>query len=170
MITRIKTPEALNHSMMGGDWPQELVPISVHFRKRAKRRRVNVTEVLTRLHKLPPCIRYEGSLYLPDPKTPGGPYQAKHTEQEFVWVVKAWIKAPECFDPVGKLQIKPVAVCGDCGRVWTGTEGLCPPCMAKGVRGAIRASAASRIGRRKTDPPPDSEPMPDTQSSPGSTV
>jgi len=179
MITRIKTPEALNHSLMGGEWPPELVPITVHFRKRVRRRRVNATEVLTRLHKLPPCIRYQGSIYLPDPKTPGGPFQGKHTEQEYIWVVKAWIKAPDCFDPVGQLSIKPVAVCADCQRVWTGTDELCPPCRAKDGRGALRPSTVGRIGYRKTDPPPDSEepevevasePVPDTQSSPGSTV
>jgi len=167
MITKIKTPEALNHDLVGGSWPAGLVPISVHFLRRTRKRRTNLTEAVVRLNKLPPAVLYKGVLYLPDPKTPGGPFQEKHTAREYVWIVKRWIKTPECFDPTGLLSIKPVAVCEDCGRVWTGTEELCPPCMAKGVRGAIKAV-------RDTDPPPDSEPevevdsepMPDTQSSP----
>lgn len=169
MITNIPTPEALNHDLVGGKWPHELQPVYVRFRKRTMRRRTNVTEALTRLNRLPPVILYKGRLYMPDPKCPGGPFSEKHTDREYVWIVKRWLKLPEGAD-TGTLPVKPIAVCGDCKRVWTGKEDLCPPCMAKGLKKAIRASREPLpmveavedlgIGRAKTDPPPSTDPSP----------
>lgn len=183
MITRIPTPEALAHNLVGGKWPHALQPITVHFLKRTRQRRLNVTAALTRLTKLPPVVRYEGRLYMPDPKAHGGPFQEKHTDREYVWIVKAWVMLPENADPKALgLSVKPVAVCSACSRQWTGEDALCPPCAKKAAKADTKPKAKPKGKKRKSRrtlvepevvatteiPPPDTEPPPDTQSSPGS--
>lgn len=191
MITRIPTPEALTHNLVGGKWPHGIQPVTVHFLKRTRQRRLNVTAALTRLTKLPPVVRYEGRLYMPDPKTQGGPFQEKHTDREYVWIVKAWLTLPEGTDPKALgLSVKPVAICSACSRQWTGEATLCPPCVKKASKadakpkGRVRNVKATVTLPAKIDkvsidlevktiteiPPPDfdTDPPPDTQSSPGS--
>ena len=150
MITRIPNPAAVDHDLVGGKWPHAMRPVTVHFARRQRKRRTNVTEALTRLAKMPPCILYKGCLYLPDPKAPGGTYQEKHTEREYVWLVKRWLKLPEGTEAPAGLSVKPIAQCEveACGRIWVGEGLLCPPCKAKAAKVDAKPKAKGK-GRKK---------------------